>query len=59
MKRFIATLLIPAILAGGIAGCSEKEVSKTKTTEKTPDGKTTETIEHKVEKSGKNPPEAP
>jgi PBP1b-binding outer membrane lipoprotein LpoB len=59
MKRLIAAALIPAILALGIAGCSEKETAKSQTTVKTPSGTTTEKVEKTVEKSGKNPPDAP
>jgi len=59
MARFIAVVLIPAILALGIAGCTEKDTSKSETTVKTPGGTTTESVEKKVEKSGKNPPDAP
>jgi len=59
MKRLIAIALIPLILSLFIAGCSEKESSKSETTIKTPGGTTTETIEKKVDKSGKNPPDAP
>ena len=59
MRQLIVAMLVTSILALGMAGCAEKDSSKSQTTVKTPGGTTTETVEKKVEKSGKNPPDAP
>jgi len=59
MRRLIAAMLVTSIFALGIAGCAEKDTAKSQTTVKTPGGTTTETVEKKIEKTGKNPPEAP
>jgi hypothetical protein len=62
MRKLMTAMLAGAILGGltiGMVGCTE-ETGKTEKVEiKTPDGKTTETKDIKVNKSGDNPPAAP
>jgi len=62
MRKLIGAVMTGVVLAGmgmGLAGCSDETKEKTQTTVSTPGGKATETIEHKIDKSGSNPPMAP
>lgn len=56
-KRFLAPVMIAAVAACfTLAGCGEETKVKSSETIATPDGKTTTTVEKKVESSGSNPP---
>ncbi len=56
MKRFLASALIIGVSTFGLVGCEDKAENKVKETVSGPDGKTTTTIDKKVESSGSNPP---
>jgi hypothetical protein len=62
MRKLINLTMAGIIVAGmgiGLSGCSDESKEKTQTTISTPNGKTTETHEVKIDKSGQNPPAAP
>jgi ABC-type phosphate transport system substrate-binding protein len=60
MRKLISLTMMGVLMMGlgiGISGCSDEAGTKTTQTTTAPDGsKTKETIEHKVQTSGSNPP---
>jgi hypothetical protein len=59
MRKLISATLMGALLMGfgvGISGCSEEAKEKSEVTTTGPGGKTTQTVERKIETSGSNPP---
>jgi len=60
MRKLISLTIMGVLAMGlgvGITGCTEEAGTKTTQTTTAPDGsKTKETIEHKVQTSGENPP---
>jgi ABC-type glycerol-3-phosphate transport system substrate-binding protein len=60
MRKLISLTMMGVLAMGlslGITGCSDEAGTKSTTTTTAPDGsRTKETIEHKVQTSGENPP---
>lgn len=57
--RLFRLFFVLALTSVALVGCGKENSVKKTTTVTTPEGKTTETTETKIDMHGKNPPPAP